>query len=221
MMYQGEAPSACAARTNSFSLEGLHLRADQQADVHPAEQRGDEDDGEEAAAGQRAEQQRGEQRGHHREELDDAHDDPVGPALEIAGERAERDADEDAEGRGGEADGQRDARAVDDAGEEVAAEVVDAEPELRTTGRPAPASGTSAAIGSVLVMSGAKIAARMRIGQHDAADDRRLVGEEPAPGEIERAPLPVGGRRPVSATVSISARHCRWPPTRMRGLSMA
>ena len=35
-----------------------------------------------------------------------------------------------AEGRGGEADRQRDARAVDDAGEEIAAEVIDAEPEL-------------------------------------------------------------------------------------------
>src|SRR5215472_18489884 len=65
------------------------------------------------------------------DDLDAALDQDVGPAAVIAGDAAdhyaERKADDDAE----EADCQRDARAVDDARQEVAAEPVGAQQEQR------------------------------------------------------------------------------------------
>ena len=54
-------------------------------------------------------------------------------AAEVAGHRAERDADERREDDDAEADAQRDARAPDDAREHVAPEVVEAERDARAT----------------------------------------------------------------------------------------
>ena len=89
---------------------------------------------------------------------------------------------------------QRHARAVDDAGEEVAAEIVDAEPELRRReGQRLRQEGLRVGLG--LGEERRKDRGEDQDQQHDAADDRRLVGDEAPPGEIERAPLPVGGRR--------------------------
>ena len=135
MMCQGEAPSACAAMMNSFSRKDFTwARTSRQTSFQPKS----------AAIRMmaqtpprvtRGEQQRREQRRHDREQLDDAHRHPVEAAAEIAGHRAERQADQQAEERGREADAQRHAGAIDDAGEEIAAEVVDAEPVLRRRGR--------------------------------------------------------------------------------------
>jgi hypothetical protein len=59
-----------------------------------------------------------------------AHHDVAVPAADIAGRDAERHAEHGSEGDGGEAHDERDAAAVDDGREDVAALVVGAEQEL-------------------------------------------------------------------------------------------
>ncbi len=104
--------------------------------------------------------------------------------------------------RRGEADGQRNAGAIDDAGEEIAAEIIDAEPVLG--GREGQGFGEKALrpSGSVWRDERGKDRHQDEDAQHDAADDGRLVGEESPPGEIERAALR-GGR------LGDRARSCR------------
>ena len=72
-------------------------------------------------------QDREEHRRERHPDVDDARDDLVEPAAIVAGEQAEDRADEAGGGRGDEGDGQRDAAAVDEAREHVAAEAVGAE----------------------------------------------------------------------------------------------
>ncbi len=60
-----------------------------------------------------------------------AHDDIVDPAAEVARDKARRDADGAADRDGSDADEERDARAVKEAGEDVAAERVGAHEEGR------------------------------------------------------------------------------------------
>src|SRR5882724_5737311 len=65
------------------------------------------------------------------DDLDQALDQDVDPAAVIAGDAADDDAEGEADGDADEADGERDARAVEDAREHVAAEPVGAEQEER------------------------------------------------------------------------------------------
>src|SRR5258707_13280980 len=70
------------------------------------------------------------------DDLDQALDQNVDPAPVIAGDAADDDAEGEADGDADEADGERDARAVEDAREHVAAEPVGAEQEeLAVLGR--------------------------------------------------------------------------------------
>src|SRR5260221_2393996 len=71
------------------------------------------------------------------DDLDQALDQDIDPAAVIAGDAADDDAEGEADGDADEADGQRDARAVEDAREQVAAEPVGAEHEERAVLGPA------------------------------------------------------------------------------------
>ena len=74
--------------------------------------------------------------GQRLQDLDDALDDQIEDAAVIAGEPADDDAEHEADGDAEQADGQRDARAVDDARQHVAPEPVGAEQEqLAALGR--------------------------------------------------------------------------------------
>ena len=64
-------------------------------------------------------------------DVDDARDDAVGPAAEIAGDQPERRADQAGGGGRREGDDEGDAPAIDQPREQVAAEAVGAEPEAR------------------------------------------------------------------------------------------
>ena len=89
----------------------------------------------------------------------------VGPAAEVAGDRAEQHPDREPDGHGHDADDERVPGAVDDARELVAAELVDAEADAPAT---APGSIRSRAasrfwsVGECGASSGAKIATRMK-----------------------------------------------------------
>src|SRR5258707_11932925 len=65
------------------------------------------------------------------DDLDQALDQDVDPAAVIAGDAADDDAQGEADGDADEPDGQRDARAVEDAREQIAAEPVGAEQKER------------------------------------------------------------------------------------------
>ena len=93
------------------------------------------------------------------------HDHAVDDAAEVAGDRAEEQPDRQADGDRDDADQQRVARAVDDARELVAAELVEAEPVLRRrAGQHVPPSrGRSCSSGSYGAISGAKIAMKTKI----------------------------------------------------------
>ena len=91
------------------------------------------------------------------DDVDDAHDDRVEPAAPPAGDQAERRPDDEREQHGQRADAQVDAGAVEQAGADVAAELVGAQ-QVPVAGRLQRASVRSCSIGSQLVSSGAKIA---------------------------------------------------------------
>ena len=63
--------------------------------------------------------------------VDDPADDPVGPAAEIAGRDAAQRADGEGQGHRGEGDAEVEPGGHDDAAEDVAAELVGAEPMRR------------------------------------------------------------------------------------------
>src|SRR5437667_973974 len=65
------------------------------------------------------------------DDLDQALDQDIDPAAVIAGDAADDDAEGEADGDADQADGQRDARTVEDAREQVAAEPVGAEQKER------------------------------------------------------------------------------------------
>ena len=91
-------------------------------------------------------------------------DRPVDPAAAVAGDHAERRADDQADDDAGDADDQRDPGAVDAAGEDVAAEAVAAEPEVGARAEGVVAGAVDALVGQ--------------------ADERQVVGED---GEERRA----------------------------------
>ena len=79
----------------------------------------------------------------------------VDPAAEVAGEQAGDDAEDGREDRRGEGDDERDAGAVDGAGEDVAAELVDAEDVIRGGAGGVAKSGSRAPRVAVVVVAGA------------------------------------------------------------------
>jgi hypothetical protein len=120
------------------------------------------------------------------EDIGDAHQDRVGPAAGITGDRADQEAD----GRGDDGDQdhhvKRPARAIDDARIDVAAEVVGAEPVRGARRQQA---------GVLQIADGGRIG-RQHVGkggdhkqrdddQH--ADQRQPIGREAPPGDIGTA----------------------------------
>ena len=102
-----------------------------------------------------------------------AHDDGI-DAAEVAGEEPDREAEHDRERRDGQSDEERDARAVDGAGVDVAAEIVGAEPVHRR-GRAQPL--------------------RRPHGERIAGDERRRDGEQRDQARITPPANMVGLRR--------------------------
>jgi hypothetical protein len=84
-----------------------------------------------AAAQHRHDEQREQEVGHRQQTIDEAHDQAVDPAPYDAGGDADQRTEADAEQRGADAERDGRARPVQDAREEVAAELVRAEPERR------------------------------------------------------------------------------------------
>jgi len=120
-----------------------------------------------------------EQVGEGEEEVHRAHDEAVDPATEVAGQRAEEAAQRQAQRDRGERDGQRGAGAVDDARQDVAAELVRAEQVLGVRRR---AAGAQVLVRRVL---GGELRREDRHDdqeQHDdGADHAQAVAPEAAP----------------------------------------
>jgi hypothetical protein len=98
------------------------------AKVGNAEDRHREDDVRHAAAENRNDADREQDAREREQHVADAHDDAVPPSLEVACEQAEYGADDRADRDRNETGRERDARANQDAAEDVAAERIDAEP---------------------------------------------------------------------------------------------
>jgi len=111
----------------------LHLAHFQDLAAHearvtdPSDRRQREDDVVEARPEDRHESDGEEDAGEGEEDVGDAHDERVEPAAEVASHGAEGDADQRGEDDDAEADAQRDARPPEDARENVAPEIIEAE----------------------------------------------------------------------------------------------
>ena len=96
--------------------------------LRPAQDSDDEDDAPDVGAEDRDHEQCEEEPRHDLKDLGDAHQHVVDPAAVVAGDRPDDDPDGDRHRDGEEPDHERDAGAVENAGQYVAAEVVRAEP---------------------------------------------------------------------------------------------
>ena len=115
--------------------DGQHVGAHDPRELHPPGGTHHEDDVEQARP-QREDHAHGEQDvGDGQEHVHDPHDEGVGPAAEEAGEEAERHTDERGQRHRGEADPERDAATVEDAAQDVAAEMIGAERMLAQPAR--------------------------------------------------------------------------------------
>ena len=110
--------------------ERARLGVDDARGLHPVHQRDHHGDDPQARLEDRGEADRQQQRreGHH--QVGEAHQRAADPAAEIAGGDADQRADQQRRAIGDDADDQRGARAEEDAGQQVAAEQVGAEPEV-------------------------------------------------------------------------------------------
>ena len=104
------------------------LRAHQPDQRHPGEQEEDAEQDEEAGHQHRGDDEQEIELGDRRPDLDEALEQEIGPAAEIALHRAGGDADDRGDDGEDETEQHRDAEAVDHAGDDVAALVVGAEP---------------------------------------------------------------------------------------------
>ncbi len=134
-----QAEIACAERARGLHefalLHGHDLAADEARVVDPAGERERDDEVDEAGAEEGDDRDREQDSGQSEEGVGEVEvDERVGPALVKAGEAAEDAADDERGADDGDGDEQRDARAVEGAREDVAAELVGAEP-VRVGGR--------------------------------------------------------------------------------------
>ena len=215
--------SAWAARINSFSLTALHLGPHEKAHLHPAKERRDGDDCEEPAPGERAKQHGRQQRWHHRKELDHPHHRPNRPChrssrpsapsgTPIAMEKA----------AAAKPIVERDAGAVDDAREEVAAKIVDAKPELRRREGQRLRQISLRLWDRLWSGMAPRSAARTMTASTRAPATAALIRHEAPPGEIERATLPRQMRfEPGFGAFGRACSLVRASPIRIRGLSHA
>ena len=147
----------------------------------------------------------GEQQDRERErDVDQAGDGGVDPAAEVAGDHAEHDADADRERGRDERHLERDACAVEDAREHVAADLVDAEEKLELRAGRRPEGGSSAsgycAFGGCAnadVITPANAARRISRTMKAEGGERHAIAPEPDPEELPRRPADdvVGGER--------------------------
>ena len=143
-----------------------------------------------ARAGERDKRDGEEDRRDRHEPVHEAHDDRV-DAAEIAGDEPDREAERDRETRDREPDEQRHVRAIDRAGEDVAAEVVGAEPvDLDRGGRRRCAG-----------VHGERVAGEQRRGQGERHDEASMAPPATIVGlrrtkRRARAPEPAAIRGP-------------------------
>src|SRR5207245_2730192 len=102
----------------------VHLATDDPSAHRPRGETDDEDEQRDAAAEGGDDEDDQEEGGEHHDELRRAHEERVHRAAEVAGDRADRDAGEDGDAHGEQADRERDAPAGEEAREHVAAERV-------------------------------------------------------------------------------------------------
>ena len=118
----------CPGGLHEVQLAGpQHLAADEPGVPDPSDDRQGQHDVGEAGAEHGDERDRQQDAREGQQHVDDARDHIVDPAPVVAGRRAEQQADERRHGNHGEPDQQRDTRAGQHPGEDVAAEFVEAE----------------------------------------------------------------------------------------------
>ena len=124
-----------------------------------------------AGAEQGDEPDREEEAGERQHDVDDAHDRRVGGAAEVAGDGTEQPTGDQGQGHRDDPDEERHAGAVDDPGEHVTAEIVEAEPVL--LGRPGAALSSEAIeVGLTRRCLGRQQGSEDSDGDHEA-DDRQ------------------------------------------------
>ena len=215
MIRELEAPIDARRLDELLLAQRQHLAADDPRHVGPARERDHEDDDAEAGLDQAAETAgaaaarlaeragggeagREQQVGDREQDVDAAGDERVDPAAVVAGEEAGDDAEEGREEGRDEGDDQRDAGAVDGPAEDVAAELVDAEPVLgRGPGRRREERVERVGVAVVGVgraersrrSTGAKIATRtrktMKMSEAIARRSSRNRLQKSCPGDLE------------------------------------
>ena len=153
-----------------FLAHGEHDRADQAHDARHVGHDDGEDHGDQPGAPDRDQGDRKQDARDRHQAVHDAHDDAVGPAH-VAGNQADHGADRNCKDGHRDADGERHARAVDDAAVDVPAETVGS--EYRDT------LGGLAVVEAVGDLGAGLLVARRRIdaGRIDRAEHRRQHGD--------------------------------------------
>ena len=120
-------PEAAGGEDELLLLDDEHLRACQACIERPADDRDPDVDAEEPRTHDRDHDDDEHDERERDDDVDGAHDDGLQPAAAVSREQPEADAEDERDVRRDQADHQVDARGVDRAGEDVAAQVVRAE----------------------------------------------------------------------------------------------
>ena len=197
---------------------GLRLRhgfgAHDAAEARPVDDGDRRDDRSDAGAEHGDQQDREQHRRKGHPDFDEPRDHAVDPAAIPAGEQPERRARKRCEARRDEGDDQRDARAVDQAREHVAAEIVGAEPMARL-GAVESRGGSGRASGPGRAGSSARSTARR--ARHDQQQDEAAADRRPSVRRAARADAARqgSGRTPREAR---KRRRRSWTPRRRLAL---
>ena len=164
--------------------ERAGLGVDDARGLHPVHQRDHHGDDPQAGLEHGGEADRQQQRRKRHHQVGEAHQRGADPAAEIAGGDADQRADQQRRAIGDDADDQRGARAVEDAGQQVAAEQVGAEPE-GGVGRQRRAFQRQAVEHLLVGIVGGEPRRQDRAGHDDRhdhqAEQRQLAPEQPPP----------------------------------------
>lgn len=150
------------------------------------------------------------QLGKREDDVDDAHDQRIGPAAEITRDHAEQDADRQRDGENGDGDQQRDAGADDQPAEDVAAELVTAQQVVRRWCRP----GREQV--SLLVAIGRQDRREKGHEDDEQHDDRADHGVAVAAEAHGKFRVPEAAERALRQSHRLHG-HVGLPPRRMRG----
>ncbi len=128
MMVAGDRPSEIGRLDKFLLAQGLHLRAHDARHGQPLHRADGQEQQQHVAPEHHHQQHDEDHEGQRVENIDDAHHHRVHAAAGVAGDRAPGHADQQGHRGGDKTHGQRDAPAVHDLGQQVAAENVRAQP---------------------------------------------------------------------------------------------